>query len=167
MQDMFIKERKKTMGKYRYVTDFDLDGVPEDWEGAYHYLEEDDMLKYYDGPGKEKLKCIDWCLTSSWQYSSGFILVDTYEELTEEESSAISRYIRGQNSDGLGEGFEQTFYYLSDYETDDDGNPVEKMCCFDWYENEYKLHRYGTHYRKSDWVNVDRFAGVWEETDGE
>lgn len=142
----------------RYVAYFDLDGTPDDYEGAYHYLEEDEMLKYYDGLGKEKIKCIDWCLTGSWSYSSGFILVDTYEELTEEEMDSVSSFIRGQNSDGLGEGFEQNFFYTDSY----DGE--ERMCCFDWPDNDYKLYRYGSHFSSYAWKEVDAFAGVWEET---
>ena len=149
----------------RYIAYFDLDGTPEDYVGACEYLEEDEMLNYYDGPGKEKIKCIDWCLTGTWSYSSGFVLVDTYDELTEEESAAITNFSRGQNSDVLGEGFEQNFYYLDDYDTDEDGNPIERMCCFDWPDNNYKLYRYGTHFSSYAWDEVDRFAGVWEGTE--
>ena len=145
--------------KCRYVTHFDLDGTPDDYEGAYHYLEEDTMMDYYDGPGKKKLRRIDWCLTGTWTYSSGFILVDTYEELTEGEMKAISSFIRGQNSDGLGEGFEQNFTYTDPY-TDE-----ELMCSFDWYDNDYKLHRYGHFYSLDRWSQVDAFAGKWEGTD--
>ena len=143
--------------KCRYATGFDLAGSVPDIDAARKYLIEDDMRQYYDGPGKEKIEHLVWELQA---HSYGYILVDTNEELTEEESGAISSYIRGQNSDGLGEGFEQTFI------DEDDG----EMCSFDWYDNYYILHRYRaaetepySPYDTEFWNDVDRCYGKWEE----
>lgn len=144
--------------KCRYATCFDLAGSVQDINEAREYLAEDDMKQYYDGPGKEKIEQLVWELQAR---SYGYILVDTNEELTEEESRAISSYIRGQNSDGLGEGFEQNF--IDEY---------GEMCSFDWYDNHYPLHRYrakesgqypDSQYNEGFWNDVDRCYGKWEE----
>lgn len=48
--------------------------------------------------------------------------------------------IRGQNSDGLGESFEQQGFEGDDYEEDDYGNYCD-MAEFDWATNKYPLRK--------------------------
>ena len=46
----------------------------------------------------------------------GTVSVYLTEPMTEEEESALREWISGQNSDGLGEGFEQQAIELDEYE---------------------------------------------------
>jgi hypothetical protein len=56
----------------------------------------------------------------------------THRPLTDEESKQISEWISGQNSDGLGEGFEQQSF--AEIEGDDE-NDDWAMASFDWQTN--------------------------------
>lgn len=99
------EEEKK--GKYIYETNFRLECPVNDFDEAYNYLTEDDMTQYLD---KERCKAtpditsVEWILEDE---ESGKIVVRAIRELTEDELDELSDWIRGQNSDGLGEGFEQ------------------------------------------------------------
>ena len=139
-----------------YTTDFYLACDVLDLCEAQEYLTEDDMTKYaledmgIPKSGRDKIEHIEWHLT---QENKGYIEVKTNNYLTEKESKAISDWISGQNSDGLGEGFEQqdfayydtNDYYGNDYYSDedededyyDDCNWV--MASFDWQTNDYVL----------------------------
>ena len=157
----------------RYATHFKLDGEPgdhgswfddEEYEKAQDFLFEENLANYYDGLGKDKINSIDWVLMQNTE-GSGFIVVDTYEPLTQDELDAVSEYISGQNSDGIGESFEQRFsYYIYD-DSDDDweySGDSGDMCSFDWMYNPYKLYRLGTHYPESFWLNIAQKLGNWE-----
>jgi len=95
---------------FKYYTEFNLASPVNDFEAAQSYLTEDDMTQYLldddriPQSGRDKVKSVTWDLEDD---DRGTIWVVTNAELTEEESSAISDWIGGQNSDGLGEGFEQ------------------------------------------------------------
>lgn len=91
-------------------------------------------------------------LNVAWRLGSpegGSIEVESPEELDAETLSKISRWISGQNSDGLGESFEQQdFAYLGDGEDeswddeeDYDYDPFLDTECvsFDWQDNDYML----------------------------
>ena len=105
--DMDKEAREKEKGKYIYETNFHLEAPVNDYDEAYAYLTEDDMLQYLDtkrAPEDNCITSIDWILEDE---ESGIIRVRSKRELTETELEQISDWIAGQNSDGLGEGFEQ------------------------------------------------------------
>lgn len=136
-----------------YLTEFWLTNPVIDLEAAQNYLLDDDMEKYakddYDIPksGRDKIEKITWNLTSE---QHGYISVKTNDYLTEDESTAISEWISGQCSDGLGEGFEQQdfAYYMegdeyNPYFVEEEAVEFEEheyvMVSFDWRTNNYEL----------------------------
>lgn len=129
-----------------YKAEFFLSDPVLDIEAAQAYLTDEDMTKYVLGDsrippsGRDKIKSVVWDLVSE---THGFIIVKTNEYLTEKESAAISDWISGQSSDGLGEGFEQQdFACYPDPDADDDdgwGTDEYIMCSFDWQTNKYTL----------------------------
>lgn len=135
---------------YKYQTRFNLLAAVLDIDAAQAYLSEDDMLDYFDNEAiKSKLKSIDWILEDD---VSGYIEVISNEELSDDELEEIADYIKGQNSDGLGEGFssqdfanyDANLYALSgeeirEYEEDDELEEDWVMAKFDWESNDYVL----------------------------
>lgn len=130
-----------------YRTQFKLTAAVNDFDAAYKYLTEDNMLLYLKGDRRcpddtySKITKIEWVLKDE---SSGYIQLDTAVELTQIELDNISDWVRGQCSDGLGEGFsQQKFAYYEDegltgFEGCDWDN--EDICAeFDWETNEYKF----------------------------
>ncbi len=103
--------------RYTYRTNFHLNAPVNDYEKAKAYLEEDDMVQYFKDRANDELRnkviSIDWVLEDS---ESGYIQVVTNSVLTDEEQKEISSWITGQNSDGLGEGFEQQPFAESYYD---------------------------------------------------
>lgn len=67
------------------------------------------MVDYFDESktARAKLQSMIWGFESINGCLYGKVDVTLLEELTEEEVEAVKAYICGQNSDGLGEGFEQ------------------------------------------------------------
>ena len=105
--------------KIYYKTNFRLTRDVTDFEAAKKYLTEDDMTKYLldrlnsDNMPKEeiaKVIGIEWILETP---RKGYIMLTTNDYLSEETLDYISRWISGQNSDGLGEGFEQQYFARS------------------------------------------------------
>lgn len=150
-------EAEETKGNLdlTYITEFWLTNPVIDLEAAQNYLLDDDMEKYakddYDIPksGRNKIEKITWNLTSE---QHGYISVKTNDYLTEKESEAISEWISGQCSDGLGEGFEQQDfanyvdndeYRYNPYYVEEDEDEYEEdnwiMASFDWMNNKYEL----------------------------
>ena len=135
---------------YKYQTRFNLLAAVLDIDAAQAYLSEADMLEYFDNEAiKRKLKSIDWILEDD---VSGYIEVISNEELSDDELEEIADYIKGQNSDGLGEGFssqdfanyDANLYALSgeeirEYEEDGDLEEDWIMASFDWDRNDYVL----------------------------
>lgn len=135
---------------YKYQTTFYLLADVLDLDEAQAYLEEDNMLYYFDNEEiKRKLKSITWHLTDC---GSGYIEVIANEELSENELEEISEYIKGQNSDGIGESFEQQWFAnydankyddygneISVWDLDDDYEEDWVMASFDWNSNYYVL----------------------------
>lgn len=130
-----------------YTTRFHLDAPVTDIEDAQAYLSEDDMTQYVDvkaDDGSELsdvIESVEWELTSE---ESGDIDVTATRELSQSELDRMSEWIGGQNSDGLGESFEQQPFAnyeeesdYDDYDDYDDGAYV--MASFDWRTNDYKL----------------------------
>ncbi len=99
--------------KLEYKTDFHLEAPVNDFEAAQAYLSEDDMTQYIPDELKDVVKDVKWELEDE---ESGHISFKTTRELTAEESKKMSDWIDGQNSDGLGEGFEQQDFAISYYD---------------------------------------------------
>lgn len=94
-------------------------------------------------------------LNVAWRLGSpegGSIEVESPEELDPETRSKISRWISGQNSDGLGESFEQQDFAIIDdgddrsWDDDEDYDPYDpwsddgtECVSFDWQDNDYML----------------------------
>ena len=138
------------MSQHVYVTPFQLTNPVIDYEKARSYLLADDMatylkthinvnteLGYYDGDDfSDAVEDIRWNLLD---LESGETVMVTNRELTPDELKFVSEWVLGQNSDGLGEGFEQQPFasYECDEETDGYGDPDWVMASFDWEKNEY------------------------------
>ena len=132
-----------------YKTEFNLthpikaDRIAE----AHKYLIEDDMTEYlWDD---DHCTCRDDVLLIWWQLEDvdhGSIMMRTRRELTREELDSISEWVKGQCSDGLGEGFEQQDF-ACEYDTRwadhdyDEFDPDDEgwMASFDWETNDYKF----------------------------
>lgn len=134
-----------------YRTYFKLLAEVNDFEAARQYLIADDMTKYLIDDDccsscKDKIKSIKWILRDE---SHGYIDLETTAELTSLELDSISDWVSGQNSDGLGEGFEQQDFACYDdsdyddyYDDEDEGNSygdTSVMASFDWQINSYKF----------------------------
>lgn len=143
--------------EYTYTTKFTLTDLVLDLESANDYLAEDDMVDYFDeykeiGVTKDLIKKV---ISINWELQtrdSGKITVKTNALLTYKERKAVSRWISGQNSDGLGEGFEQQDFAnydvnrydydgneISVWDLDDDYEEYWVMASFDWQTNDYEL----------------------------
>ena len=106
---------------------WDYDGVEYDGryadihrgeiERRFDGYNDDDMVDYFDEydskTAKAKLRSMIWGFESVDGCLYGKVDVTLSEELTEEEVIAVKDYICGQNSDGLGEGFEQQVIRIS------------------------------------------------------
>lgn len=131
-----------------YETAFNLTSDVNDLEAAQDYLNDPNMTEYLveEYPKLNGVvNKIEWILKN---YSDGVIKVRTTRELTEEEKEIISEWIKGQNSDGLGEGFEQQdFARLEEDESDWDNEYYDDYheysdiiyASFDWQTNKYIL----------------------------
>jgi hypothetical protein len=128
-----------------YRTAGSLTTPVSDLAAARTYLAAEDMggmtqfVKYASHPALEEVvHHIEWTLLDegSWQ-----VTVITHRELHEDESSALSEWISGQNSDGLGEGFEQQPWAEhgggNGYDEDDEED--YSMSSFDWETNDCSL----------------------------
>lgn len=100
---------------------------------AYTSDDDQNMAEYYSGNNgvQAKLLSADWDVEHHNGELFGCITVKTAGELTEDEEASLKDWITGQNSDGLGEGFEQreihidggrrgSFIYVSFWNFDDD-----------------------------------------------
>ena len=141
------------MATFIYKADFYLTDYVNNLQEAQRYLTEDNMLTYlvdelkYQGreATANKLQRVEWILQSE---INGRIEVEAAAELTTVERAIISEWIRGQCSDGLGEGFEQQRFacygeeveYSEDYE---DEYCDEHWARFDWETNDYRLQLAG------------------------
>ena len=107
--------------------DIDEDGYEEDAEFAarhediirqkmleYNASDEVNMAEYFHGNNgvSEKLRSVEWDFERRNGELYGCITVLTAGPLTEDEEQDLKDWISGQNSDGLGEGFEQQEIYF-------------------------------------------------------
>ena len=130
---------------YVYRTYFTLVACVNDLSAAQEYLTEDDMTVYLKDDNRipenvrNAVEKIEWHLTDE---CSGNIELQTNRALSADELKPISEFVSGQNSDGLGEGFEQQEFAnyedegLEGYDESDWDNEWI-MASFDWKTNEY------------------------------
>lgn len=112
-----------------YRTSGNLTGTitDENFIAASRYLHFDydgkplNMHRYLDPPLEGVVQHLEWMLTSGSTYT---ITAVTSRDLTEDELKQLSSECSGQNSDGLGEGFEQ-----QDFAWDEDVE--EETDCYD------------------------------------
>ncbi len=105
-----------------------------DLTAARKYLDEP-METYLDPPLVSVVHTIRWDLKNEMEW---FVDVVTNRRLTDEESTALSEWISGQNSDGLGEGFEQQ-PFAEHFDEDSDHEEDDTMSSFDWQTNKCTL----------------------------
>ena len=135
-----------------YRTNFELKyGGVLDLEEAQKYLSENDMTKWlllyladdytatYLDPNilsklKENVVSIEWILENE---EKGYIELQAKRELTTEELDIISGWVIGQNSDGLGEGFEQQEF------------AIHEDCWYNEDEDDYQIEYYSTGFYSS------------------
>lgn len=125
-----------------------VDAIPAEKVGlAQDYLAQDDMTKYFTMWEKD---LEDVVLYIRWNLSANghdyTIEAITTRELTEKELHSLNEWAHGQNSDGLGEGFEQQdFARVGGHDREDyyhsmGGYDEEEseghMASFDWETNE-------------------------------
>jgi hypothetical protein len=88
-------------------------------ENAFdEYNDGDDMTAYFDESetAKAKIQHIEWRFESVNNCLYGRVDVALSASLTEDETEIVKDWITGQNSDGLGEGFEQRVIKVPDGE---------------------------------------------------
>ena len=118
----------------RYITVFELKNPVIDFDEAANYLVEDNMLQYFDHPLAKDIESIVWKLETE---DSGIIELITKRKFDEDELLEVSDYVSGQNSDGLGEGFEQQDFAYYPIDEDDEDCDEYVMASFDWATNNY------------------------------
>lgn len=136
-----------------YRTYFKLTNPVIDLNEAIEYLTEEDMTVYLKDDrriaqhARDEVQSIAWILTDE---ESGYIELNSNSGLSVDELYSISEWVSGQNSDGLGEGFEQqpfAFYEVDEYgeridsryyyDEDELGDTSYVSASFDWQSNEY------------------------------
>lgn len=129
------------------------EAIPSDVSLAQAYLTSDDMTPilhgFSDVPNPTVIEHIEWKLEADGYHWS--VRAFTIAELTEVQLKELSSWVSGQNSDGLGEGFEQQDFAWSEEECNalddceggcegygcDDGH----MISFDWKTNDCAFER--------------------------
>lgn len=116
------EKEDKTIYEWRLPFYLSLPIEESNFDDAHNYLIEENMLKYYDGKGKARLRSIYWVLTSC---IGGYIRIKgQLPYISRELKNKLTEFIIGQNSDGLGEGFSQQDFALvtvkSENEEDDE-----------------------------------------------
>lgn len=115
---------------------------PENVSAAQAYLQNDDMTQYLEGLPVER---IQWYLDSDGH--NYYVEAITSRLLRPSELENLSSWVSGQNSDGLGEGFEQQDFaeerYDVEYEDDEDEYDTDgyRMISFDWETNNSVLRQ--------------------------
>ena len=106
---------------------------------AQAYLTHDDMTQYLDDSIAPVIAHIQWnLLADGHNYNITAVAI---RELTKDEQRVLSEWCSGQNSDGLGEGFEQQEFAETSCEGCDDCSEWDgcesgwSMISFDWETN--------------------------------
>lgn len=124
-----------------YTASGSLTNPVNDLAAARRYLDEpmEQYLGFWDDdkPLARLVHTIRWDLVDE---SHWIVRVVTIRHLSDDESTRLSEWISGQNSDGLGEGFEQQeFAETSDYESDYSYDEDVRVSSFDWQSNDCAL----------------------------
>src|SRR3982750_2822021 len=77
----------------------------ENLRAAQEYLQSDDMTQYLEGDLKVKVERIQWYLAGDGH--SYYVEAITRVPLDPSDLKELADWVSGQNSDGMGEGFEQ------------------------------------------------------------
>ena len=102
------QEEQKSMfdgDTYTWSIEFELTGNVNDFDLAKEYLLEDTMLNYYSGIAKKYIRAIDWVLQTP--HSGKIFIRGQLSYMSDRLAEQLLSFINEQNSDGLGEGFEQ------------------------------------------------------------
>ena len=98
---------------YGWYVNISLTDYVDDYELSKQYLEKENMLQYYTGIYKNRLKSIYWRLTTN---NHGYVeVIGDIQHIDDKLKRDLLDFIVGQNSDGLGEGFSEQDYVSSDY----------------------------------------------------
>lgn len=143
---------------YIYRTYFNLVCPVIDVNEAKQFLLRENMTNYLKSDNKtskiaQDIISITWILKNE---DSGYIELESNNEIQDSDLDIISNWVSGQNSDGLGESFEQQDFacYCSHdtpnyWEYDEEWEamaPVDDrdwfMASFDWKTNDYKFELY-------------------------
>lgn len=93
--------------------------------------------EYYSETAPKKIKSIEWKIKEKDGSLYGCVDVSLIEELTPEETQCLKKWIRGQNSDGVGEDFEQHDIRVGDRRFSVSfWNPSDNYCIYDEEEFE-------------------------------
>ena len=134
---------------FTYRTYFNLTNAVNDFEEARKYLTEDNMTVYLKGDSRipeDVRSAVDNIVWILKDIASGYIELTANRSLSTQELESISKFVSGQNSDGLGEGFEQqdfAFYEdegLVGYEGEEWDNEMI-TASFDWQTNNYLFEK--------------------------
>lgn len=117
-----------------------LTGYVNDVRLAQEYLTDDDMTQYLEGSLAEAVEHVEWQLAGDGHKYS--VVAITKRELSDDELKELASWTSGQNSDGLGEGFEQQDFAWN-VEYNRWGDPVDdgEMVSFDWQTNDSTFER--------------------------
>lgn len=108
-----------------YETKGTLTGTiaPENVSRAQEYLTEDDMTQYLDDELKGVVLFQQWQLGADGHHYT--VIAVTSRELAEDELKLLADNTSGQNSDGLGESFEQQDFAETHDEGEEDCDDCE------------------------------------------
>lgn len=133
------------MSKHSYIADFEFvlrseygddiehaELLEKEFGAASAFLDRE-MSEFYDGDAADKIKSIKWTLEGT---DGGCVIVETSDELSDDERKDVSAWIKGQCSDGIGESFEQRDF-AEVY--DEFAETCLGMLSFDWESNNYEL----------------------------
>lgn len=140
----------------QYESEFKLESPVNDFDAAQAYLSDDDMTQYLPDELKEPISSVEWQLDDD---ETGRVVVKTNRELTEDEAQSLKDWIDGQNSDGLGEGFEQQEFATSYW------NPETGEGPFTYREFEQEQERMYDElepYEYADYLNENAIEGATE-----
>lgn len=136
------------MKTYLYRTTGHLTGhiEPANVGIAQAYLVEHDMTQFVDDSVEAKVAHVEWHLHADGH--NYHVDVKTIKPLNDDELRVMGEWISGQNSDGLGEGFEQQEFAeeqadeCGDCEDCENGYECDRaygMISFDWQTNKSEL----------------------------
>lgn len=129
---------------FRYVYSGQLTGTVNDVAAAQAYLAEDNMTRYLEDVAPSVLD-IRWELDADGHNYR--VIAISHRELTLKENEELTEWVRGQHSDGLGEGFEQQDFATDEepeepeYDEDDESTWCGDMDQFDMVSFDWKTNR--------------------------